>query len=91
MKQSVDRVYALLWYKETNPKNYDDLVEGARLFTATWDDRRARQNSDRASLQGVPKFGKKFLERVRHPFMRTRVGFWKGDNPMTPRKRESLY
>ena len=38
MKQSVNRVYALLWCKETNPKNYDDLVEGARLFTATWDE-----------------------------------------------------
>ena len=38
MKQSVDRVYALLWYKETNPKKYDDLVKGARLFTATWDE-----------------------------------------------------
>jgi hypothetical protein len=38
MKQSVDRVYALLWYKGTNPKKYDDLVEGARLFTATWDE-----------------------------------------------------
>ena len=38
MKQAVDRVYALLWYKETNPKNYDDLVEGARLLTATWDE-----------------------------------------------------
>ena len=29
MKQAVDRVYSLLWYKETTPKRYRDLVEAA--------------------------------------------------------------
>jgi hypothetical protein len=38
MKQAVDRVYALLACKGTNPTKYDALVEGARLLTATWDE-----------------------------------------------------
>jgi hypothetical protein len=40
MKQAVDRVYSLLWYKGTNPKRYRDLVEAARLLTTTWDEPR---------------------------------------------------
>lgn len=40
MKQAVDRVYSLLWYKETNPNRYRDLVEASRLLTTTWDEPR---------------------------------------------------
>jgi hypothetical protein len=40
MKQAVNRVYSLLWYKAANSKEYRDLVEGTRLLTATWDEPR---------------------------------------------------
>jgi hypothetical protein len=36
-----------------------------------------------ASLQGVPKFAKRFLERGRHLFVKTRVGFWEGRPAVT--------